>query len=553
MPGPPVDMAALSDATADMMKYMSGDKAVGRTAVQKLDADADAFREKNLSPSDRAARATRQEEHAAKLRKQRAGDNAKEALADAERRQAAKRHAAGTMGIGRVPVDAGGVAPAFEYELHFDSLELFVPLPPTVTKAKQLRVAVGARTLSVGLAGGQPPYIKGTFKGTVHPDEVVWTLDTARGSAAGAKELRLEITKAAPGQSWAGALDLDAGWRCQWESAATNRQPAAAACEGTAAACRERPAGAGAAAATACTEASLAAMMAAAAPSLLANGYAILDDALDASTAALLRGQMEALRSGGGLRQHRFGFRPDASSPAQVITKPHIFEAETTDPAVASLAPPILAQLDRLEVPRAAQRAFPSLELVGATAASGGGGGANGGDGGDASGVVIKLQCNEGGGACFPLHYDNAGPPSKRRLTCLFYLSDEWKPSDGGELELVPWLGEAVTIPPLSGRCVLFLSDVLLHRVLPSHRRRFCFTIWLDARDGATNRPEHLRLDVRAPRPPGCLSSALAPSARTLARVPVCPTRVHLARLARHAPAPRVLSDVAVTPAVRTT
>ena len=27
---------------------------------------------------------------------------------------------------------------------------------------------------------------------------------------------------------------------------------------------------------------------------------------------------------------------------------------------------------------------------------------------------------------CFPLHYDNAGPPSKRRLTCLFYLSVGW-------------------------------------------------------------------------------------------------------------------------------
>ena len=46
----------------------------------------------------------------------------------------------------------------------------------------------------------------------------------------------------------------------------------------------------------------------------------------------------------------------------------------------------------------------------------------------------------EGGGGCFPLHYDNAGPPSKRRLTCLVYLNPGWADGDGGELQLAPWL-----------------------------------------------------------------------------------------------------------------
>ena len=48
-------------------------------------------------------------------------------------------------------------------------------------------------------------------------------------------------------------------------------------------------------------------------------------------------------------------------------------------------------------------------------------------DGGEdgAAGVSVKAQRNAAGvdgapsGGCFPLHYDNAGPPSRRALTCL--------------------------------------------------------------------------------------------------------------------------------------
>ena len=36
---------------------------------------------------------------------------------------------------------------------------------------------------------------------------------------------------------------------------------------------------------------------------------------------------------------------------------------------------------------------------------------------------TVKLQHNRGGGGCFPLHYDNPGPPSRRALTCILYLN----------------------------------------------------------------------------------------------------------------------------------
>ena len=198
-------------------------------------------------------------------------------------------------------------------------------------------------------------------------------------------------------------------------------------------------------------------------------------------TFQLLREQMASLHAAGGLRQHRFGFKASESAKPELYTKPNIFEAELDDAPVAAAAPKLKQTLQTIDLQSAARAAFPSLELLcGADAAA------------------IKLQCNEGGGGSFPHHYDNAGPPSKRRLTCLFYLNPQWKDGDGGELLLSPWLQPPIRIAPSHGRLVLFLSDTVLHRVLPSRAAiRYCFTIWLDG--ASTNGPAALRLDARKP------------------------------------------------------
>lgn len=60
---------------------------------------------------------------------------------------------------------------------------------------------------------------------------------------------------------------------------------------------------------------------------------------------------------------------------------------------------------------------------------------------------------------------------------------------------------------------VLFLSDAVLHRVMPSTARRYCFTIWLDGE--GTNTPASLRLDSRVA--PTSLD-ALDPCTRQLTR-----------------------------------
>jgi hypothetical protein len=64
MQGPPIDMAALNDATADLMKLANGDRPV--IAMLKLESEGEAMLEKNMTPSERAARAAKQDAHAAK-------------------------------------------------------------------------------------------------------------------------------------------------------------------------------------------------------------------------------------------------------------------------------------------------------------------------------------------------------------------------------------------------------------------------------------------------------------------------------------------------------
>ena len=133
---------------------------------------------------------------------------------------------------------------------------------------------------------------------------------------------------------------------------------------------------------------------------------------------------------------------------------------------------------------------------------------------------TVKLQHNRGGGGCFPLHYDNPGPPSRRALTCILYLNPGWAPGDGGELQLIPFMRRPVRIAPKHDRLAVFLSDRVLHRVLPSNKERFCLTVWLDGE--GVNAPEDvgLRLPPSAMRDvPGTAASLFAqPAQRALSR-----------------------------------
>jgi hypothetical protein len=68
----------------------------------------------------------------------------------------------------------------------------------------------------------------------------------------------------------------------------------------------------------------------------------------------------------------------------------------------------------------------------------------------------------------------------------------------------MPFLGKPVTIAPIMDRLVIFRSDLVLHRVLPSHSTRYALTIWLDADSDRVNQDADVML--RIPK------SALSPS-----------------------------------------
>ncbi|KAJ8599191.1 hypothetical protein CTAYLR_007519 [Chrysophaeum taylorii] len=161
------------------------------------------------------------------------------------------------------------------------------------------------------------------------------------------------------------------------------------------------------------------------------------DDALDADLAAEV---LEVCRRA-RMRQHVFEFG------GRVFPKPGIFEVEgqeINEPA-----------LERAE---AAVRI-----IVGA--------------GPDAA-AAVKLQRNTGGG--FPAHYDNAGPPSRRAVTAILYLTD----GDSGMLEIFEFLKPPVRVAPRFNRLVVFASDRCLHAVTRWREPtpRYAVTFWFDGR-----------------------------------------------------------------------
>lgn len=88
-------------------------------------------------------------------------------------------------------------------------------------------------------------------------------------------------------------------------------------------------------------------------------------------------------------------------------------------------------------------------------------------------------------GAFYRKHLDQFSRDSRRRLSSILYLNENWQGEDGGELRLYlerkPESGH-VDIRPSGGTLVLFLSERFPHEVLPAKRERFSLTGWFKAR-----------------------------------------------------------------------
>jgi SM-20-related protein len=87
-------------------------------------------------------------------------------------------------------------------------------------------------------------------------------------------------------------------------------------------------------------------------------------------------------------------------------------------------------------------------------------------------------------GASYARHIDQLRGDSRRRLSCVVYLNENWKPAEGGELRL--YLGgddaEFEDVLPQGGRLVVFLSGRFAHEVLPAKRERLSIAGWFKAR-----------------------------------------------------------------------
>lgn len=197
----------------------------------------------------------------------------------------------------------------------------------------------------------------------------------------------------------------------------------------------------------------------------MADDYLVVDSFLDQRNAEELRELCEGLSF--ELKPHQFSFA------GEMVIKPGIFEVETC----VAACPPTIAE--RLHVVQAVIAGLINRHF------------------GMVSKAAIKVQRNTGG--AFPCHYDNPGPPNRRAVTAILYLTDATE-SDGGALRIDPFLKQAIIILPRHNRLVCFHSDRCLHSVnrWKSDRHRHAVSFWFDG-DGVNKKTTLTKSDLQFP------------------------------------------------------
>lgn len=83
-------------------------------------------------------------------------------------------------------------------------------------------------------------------------------------------------------------------------------------------------------------------------------------------------------------------------------------------------------------------------------------------------------------GTFYKKHLDRFEKNSSRRLSFVFYLNENWKESDGGELVMYDQSGNVLkTIYPMPGSFFCFLSDEFPHEVKSAGVERRSLTGWM--------------------------------------------------------------------------
>ncbi len=85
-------------------------------------------------------------------------------------------------------------------------------------------------------------------------------------------------------------------------------------------------------------------------------------------------------------------------------------------------------------------------------------------------------------GSFYKKHIDQFSTTKERRISCVYYLNDEWQPNFGGELTL--YNKQGIPLPgllPHGNRFICFNSDIP-HEVQITHRMRYSIAGWFKVR-----------------------------------------------------------------------
>lgn len=85
-------------------------------------------------------------------------------------------------------------------------------------------------------------------------------------------------------------------------------------------------------------------------------------------------------------------------------------------------------------------------------------------------------------GQFYKKHIDQFKTTQDRRISCVYYLNDDWQLNDGGELTLYDQDDHTLaSVLPLGNRLICFNSE-LPHEVLVTHQTRYSIAGWLKVR-----------------------------------------------------------------------
>ncbi len=85
-------------------------------------------------------------------------------------------------------------------------------------------------------------------------------------------------------------------------------------------------------------------------------------------------------------------------------------------------------------------------------------------------------------GSFYKKHIDQFASKKTRKISCVYYLNEDWQDGFGGELKLYNKEDQLIqTVSPLPNRFICFNSE-LPHEVCLTHRSRYSITGWMKTR-----------------------------------------------------------------------